>query len=167
MLDRGIGIAGLALALIFGILQYFLPQLPRWASVTGILVGIFLLGLSIGLIVSSRRADKAKAAATAHLRLHVFSDNRLPDRLASENIFRWYFLKSAMVVVSPVGKQHVASISTLFITFDPEVQISTLQVRSPDIQLPTHEVKEFNQRFAIIVFSGDIPEGTLEISVIS
>jgi hypothetical protein len=168
MLDRGIGIAGLALGLIFGVLQYFLPQLPTWIPITGIGAGVFLLGLSVGLVVSDRRniGTIREPADRATLRLHVYGDNRTPDRITAENIFRWYYLKSMLVVVSTNGEQRVAALYTLFITFDPEVRITTLQVRSPDIQLPPHEVKEFNQRYAIITFSGDIPEGTLEVAVI-
>ncbi len=55
--------------------------------------------------------------------------------------------------------------TTVFISFEPEVEISTLKVRSPNIALPTHEVKEFNQRFAIVVFVGPVAEGTLEFEV--
>ena len=33
------------------------------------------------------------------------------------------------------------------------------------MKLPGYEVKEFNQRYAIIVFFGDIEEGTLEVEV--
>jgi hypothetical protein len=32
-----------------------------------------------------------------------------------------------------------------------------------DIRLPAYEVKDFNNRFAIIVFAGEVPMGTLEI----
>jgi len=54
---------------------------------------------------------------------------------------------------------------TLFISFETDTIVSTFKVRSPDIQLPTYEVKEFNQRFAIVVFSNNVPAGTLEIIV--
>jgi hypothetical protein len=53
----------------------------------------------------------------------------------------------------------------LFVTFAPEVRIASLKVRSPDIRLPRHEVKEFNQQFAIIVFFEKLGEGTLEAIV--
>jgi hypothetical protein len=45
VIDRGIGIAGLALAVIFGALQYFQLEVATWVSVSG--VGI-MLGLSVG-----------------------------------------------------------------------------------------------------------------------
>ena len=66
----------------------------------------------------------------------------------------------------PAGQQQSEAVSaTLFVTFQPEVKISTIQVRSLDVKLPVYEVKEFNQRYAIIVFAGDIGPGTLEVTV--
>lgn len=166
MLDRAIGIAGLSLAFIFGILQYYLPQLPMWASAAGIGVGIFLLGVSLGHLWIGRASQPKKIAERALLRLHVYADHRVADALASENIFRWYQLRQAIVVTSPDGTEKTAFPSTiLFVTFEPEVRITTLKVQSPDITLPPHEVKEFNQRFAIVVFMGELSTGTVEVSV--
>ena len=55
--------------------------------------------------------------------------------------------------------------SNLFINFDRPVNVGTLSVNSPDMALPMHEVKEFNNRFAIIVFNAALPSGTLNISI--
>lgn len=166
MFDRAIGIAGLSLAFIFGILQYYLPQLPMWASAAGVGVGIFLLGLSLGHLLMSRTDQPKKVVERALLRLHVYADHRVADALFSENIFRWYQLRQAIVATSPDGtKKTVFPSTTLFVTFEPKVRISTLKVKSPDITLPPHEVKEFNQRFAIVVFMDELPTGTLEVSV--
>ena len=55
--------------------------------------------------------------------------------------------------------------STLFLTFDTPVKIGTLEVSSPDIRLPPHEVKDFNDRSAIVFFNNDLAEGTLVIRV--
>ena len=74
MVDRAIGLAGIALAFIFGILQYYLPQLPAQSSASGIGFGVFLLGASIGLVSSGGRT-KATAPTIvdrALLRLHVY-----------------------------------------------------------------------------------------------
>ncbi len=168
MLDRGIGIAGIALALIFGVMQYLGPKLPKGISFTGIGIGILLLGLSAGLAIADRRNVGAirGPADRASLRLHIYGDNRNPDRLAAENIFRWYYLKNTALLQGNDGTQYQAVSIILFVSFDPEVRITTMQVHSPDIQLPPYEVKEFNQRYAIIYFSGEIREGTLEVTVI-
>ena len=168
MLDRGIGVAGLALALIFWALPYFAPKLPSWISNAGLGAGLLFLGLSVGLVVADRRNAGVmhQPVEKAFLRLHMYGDNRMPDRIADENIFRWYYLKNIIVMHGPEGQQKGEAVSaTLFVTFQPEVKISTIQVRSPDVKLPIYEVKEFNQRFAIIVFAGDIGPGTLEVTV--
>ena len=167
MIDRGIGIAGIALALIFGVLPYFAPRVPKWVSLSGVGVGVFLLGWATGLVVSSDRLPSRPAPVDrAVLRMHVFADSRHAERLGAENIFRWYYLRNEVVGVSQSGEKLAAtSFPTLFVSFEPEVRISTLKVQSPNISLPRYEVKEFNQRFAIIAFSGPLSEGTLEISV--
>ena len=158
MIDRAIGIAGLALALVFGVAQYYLPTLPAWVSYSGMAIGIFLLGVSCALILPFRRdAPKAPPPVDrALLRLHVYADHRTPERLAAENIFRWYYLKTDIQGVVATGEQtQIAAMVTLFVAFDPDVRITNLRLRSPDIRLPRHEVKEFNQRFAIISIFGD------------
>lgn len=166
MIDRGIGIAGIALSVIFGALQFFQPQIPTWVSISGIGVGLFMLGVSIGVIWSGRRNPKtAKPVDTAFLRLHIYRDHRTPDRLEAKNIFRWYYLSHIILGQTIDGKNEEIEIPTLFITFDPEVRITSLKVRSPDMELPRHEVKDFNQKYAIIVFSEKLKEGTLELEV--
>ncbi len=167
MIDPSIGIAGLALALLFGVLQYYVPQFPSWAAYAGGLVGVFLLGASAGLLMTHKgSARKLAPARSALLRLHVYADHRVPEVMQWENIFRWYYLRQSLVTLGSDGTQTaVFPTTTLFVTFEPEVQILTLKVRSPNLTLPSHEVKEFNQRFAIIVFAGNLNEGTLEIAV--
>lgn len=168
MIDRAIGVAGIALSLIFGILQYYLPQLPAWLSASGIGLGVFLLGLSVGLVASGARKKPLMPATAdrAKLRLHVYADHRVPDKLHAENIFRWYYLRQAVVPINAAGEKASTHLwTTFFVSFEPEVRISSLKVRSPDVALPPHEVKEFNQRYAIIVFNGQVGEGTLEFEV--
>ena len=165
MLDRSIGVAGLSLALLFGVLQYYLPQFPPWAAYAGVLGGVFLLGMSAALLLAHRGQCKTtKPVKTALLRLHIHADQRMPELLQSENVFRWFFLRQAIATTTPDGAHStVFPITTVFVTFEPEVVISTFRVRSPNLQLPSHEVKEFNQRFAIIVFGGELGDGTLEL----
>lgn len=167
MFDRSIGVAGLALSLLFWVAPSFWPQLPAWAASAGLMGGVFLLGASAALLIAHKSNTKShQFVKTATLRLHVFSDHRVPEALQAENVFRWYYLRQALVMLSNDGQEQVRHpITTLFISFEPEVVVSTLKVRSPNLQLPPHEVKEFNHRFAIIVFGGELNEGTLEIAV--
>ena len=54
--------------------------------------------------------------------------------------------------------------SKLFISFDQPVAVGTLTVRA-DKPLMHYEVKEFNNRFAIIAFGEKLPECNIDIEV--
>ena len=108
---------------------------------------------------------KRKVVPAALLKLHIYGDHRTPQRLTAENIFRWFYLQTAIDGVSPKGARRIGTLATLLVTFEEDVVIHTLSVRSPDMQLPVYEVKDSNQRYAIIVFSDNVPAGTLETSV--
>jgi hypothetical protein len=167
MMDRALGVAGIAIGLIFAFLQYFFPSLPPWLLQVGVASGVLLLGIAVGMVFSERRNLRLKAPVDrAVLRLRIFSDSRLPERIHFENIFRWYYFPGVFQLRDQdhnvVGSY---AIVTLFVSFEPEVKISTLKVRALEGELPTHEVKEFNQRFAIIAFMGSAPVGTIEVAV--
>lgn len=167
MLDRALGIAGIALGLVFAFLQYFFPTLPNWLLLSGVGLGVLLLGVALGIVIADRRQARIRAPVDrAVLRLRVFADTRLPERLHFQNIFRWYYFPGIFQLRDQDGNS-VGSVAivTLFISFEPEVKISTLKVRALEGDLPTHEIKEFNQRFAIIVFMGTAPVGTIEVAV--
>ncbi len=60
MLDRAIGIFGIALAIIFGVWSLApegWPKFPLWAMYTGIGTGIFFAGVSTGLIAAHLRGS--------------------------------------------------------------------------------------------------------------
>lgn len=165
MIDRAIGIFGIALALLTATAQYYI-QVPNWIVRIGFCAGIFFCGLSLGLIAAGGLRQKRRVRPSALLRLHVFGDHRTPNRLNQENIFRWYYLQFMTNRVAHQGNQRIATYATLlFVIFEEDVVINTLSVHSPDIQLPIYEVNEFNQRYAIIYFSNNIPAGTLEVAV--
>ena len=165
MLDRGIGIAGLGFTILFGALQFLSPAIPKWLLILGAAVCIFMVGTSVGLIWSQKRNAAAKISNTTHLKLHIYENDQFPDRIDDANIFRWYFLRNIFSALANGSEKIEYELPTLFITFEPDVKITTIKVRSPDMQLPRFEVKEFNQKFAIIVFSEKLPSGTLEIDV--
>ena len=167
MIDRAIGIVGIALALLAGAIQYFFPHLPSWIGLLGYALGVLLVGLALGLLAAGGLVRKRPIKPSALLRLHIYGDHRTPDRIAIDNIFRWFFLQAAIDGLEPQGTKRLATIATLFVMFEDDVVIHTLAVRSPDMHLPVYEVKEFNQRYAIIVFSDNVPAGTLEVCVTS
>lgn len=59
MIDRAIGVSGLALTIVFGLWSIAptrFPLIPAWVTFTGVGFGIFLLGLAIGLLISNKRS---------------------------------------------------------------------------------------------------------------
>lgn len=169
MIDRAIGILGIALAIIFGVAALepkWWPEVPLVVAFSGVLVGVLLIGVAAGMLLSNYRKIPS-FVDTAELQIHVYADTRMPTRLSHSNIWRWYFMKQVLVQLNrDTGAEDRRNItSTLFLTFDAPVNMGTLEVSSPDMQLPMHEVKDFNSRSAIIFFNADVPEGTLAVRV--
>lgn len=163
MSDRAFGILGIALTLVMAVIQYSFPSIPNWVPAIVFGIGVLLVGVAVGMTVRARN-KKAKPVPVANLRLHMFGDHRTPSHIASENIFRWYYLYYQVGGLDrKKGVVKIGAAVTLYVSFENDVQISTLVVSSPDMHLPLYEVKEFNQRFAIIFFSETVPAGTLEI----
>ena len=138
------------------------------------LFGAFLLELSATIFSIAKRGDilekeslsiRPSKACSASLKLHIWGDNRTPEKISDNNIFRWYYLQNIVQIVNDSGniiRQHISCV--LFVSFEDDAPVSTVKVSSPDIDLPLYEVKDFNQRYAIIAFSGVVNTGTLEIN---
>jgi hypothetical protein len=158
-------------------------NLPTFILIVVLIVGAVWAALSwsYGSIISHQAAEiklleRQRSEATAipqpgalkdraELRLHIYGDNRLPDRLSGVNIWRWYYMHEVLVMLNQDGAERSKILtSKLFISFDQPVNIGTLTVRS-DKPLTRYEIKEFNNRFAIIHF-GEAPiESNIDIDV--
>jgi hypothetical protein len=57
------------------------------------------------------------------------------------------------------------AISTLLISFDQSVAVGAMSIGA-DKPLPPYEVKEFNNRFAVVAFLERVPECNVDIEVI-
>ena len=138
-------------------------------AITLILLGLRVFGKEVkrDAIEKSDLTESTALADTEILHLHLYGDERVPTLISSNNVWRWYYLRNIIKGVTKKGKlpETIGTITILFISFDRPVKVTTLEVRSSDTRLPTHEVKEFNNRFAIIVFSDALPMGTLEVTV--
>jgi hypothetical protein len=103
---------------------------------------------------------------TAELTLQIYGDERAPMRLSYNNIWRWYYLRNIMVIIGKeTGKEVKHVIGNLYLSFDHPVKVGTLEVSAHGFILPSYEVKEFTNRYAIIVFSDELPGGNLQVKV--
>jgi hypothetical protein len=171
--------------------QWMLDLIAGWPMIranipTFIVIVILIVGLvwtamswAYGSIIRRQAAEikllerqKSEAAAIpqpsalkerAELRLHVYGDNRLPDRLSADNIWRWYYMHDLIVMLTPDGaKKREIVTCKLFITFDQPVVVGTMTVTA-DKPLEHYEVKEFTNRFAIVTFEQALPECNITI----
>lgn len=164
MLDRILGIVGVALAVLGIVIPYKWPNLPSWTADTGVAVGCLLFGFAIGLYRGVGRRDD-DSVDTAEVRFHIFGDERIPEQLSRQNIWRWYYLRNMFVSIDAQNNKHIATAVNLFLTFEKPVRGATVSISSPDMVLPQHELKDLNSRSAVIGFSAELPRGTLVVRV--
>jgi hypothetical protein len=101
----------------------------------------------------------------SELQLVIHGDEREPTLVFYMNISSWYFLRQVLEGIDKeTGKKAAEHVTiSLFVLFNQPTKAGTLEIKA-DTALPPHEVKEFNDRFAIIIFSDQIPACTLEIT---
>ena len=138
---------------------------PIWAAMAGapgyLIFTVALVALASALVIIPHLAAILRGTNnTAFMRLHIYPDERHPDELHTENIFRFYQLRN---VIPAEGGLSRGGSTTMFVTFENDVKITSIEVSSPDMLLPVHEVKEYTQRYAIICFAEFLPSGTLEV----
>jgi hypothetical protein len=141
---------------------------PIWAAVAGapgyLIFTLALVALASALVIIPKLSAILRGANnTASMRLHIHADERAPTKLQFDNIFRYYQLRNILLAPLPGGGMASGASTIIFMAFENDVKITTLEVSSPDMVLPAHEVKEYNQRYAIICFSEALPGGTLEV----
>ncbi len=139
-----------------------------WNYVPLVLIGIATILWIVSQFIGDKSHHQPQQLVTeASLSLHLYGDARSATRISATHVWRWYYIHTAVLELDPqTNALHQRIVGgTLFVTFEPFVQVGTIAVSSPDMQLPPNEVKEFNNRFAVIVFSGPIPAGTVEIRV--
>src|SRR5262249_11109043 len=105
----------------------------------------------------SYRVDRSE------LRLVIDNEKKAPTSVFYMNVSKWCLLGQNFIRIDkePDG-DHDHGPVCLFILFDQPTKDEVLNVTSDSV-LPRYDIKEFNDRFAIIAFAGPIPIGTLEI----
>jgi hypothetical protein len=116
-----------------------------------VLIGSFVFILRALGWVGAEKSDAAE------LRLHIFDSDSPPRELSSSNISGWYFFRNK--------SNGITATCTLLVVFDNPIIAKGLKSSFIDMKASDYEVKEFNSRFSVIVFTGDVRIGSLLISV--
>jgi hypothetical protein len=119
-----------------------------------ILATVILIGREIGWI-----GPKLEDIAELHLR--YYQGHPIPTAVSYKNIWRWFSLQNNLYVHTPLGLM-TGSNTNIFIAFEKPVKVGTLILSSADYVMPKYEVKEFNNRFAVITID-ETPAGVLDI----
>jgi hypothetical protein len=176
VIDRAIGVLGIALALIFGLAPLTDFKLPIWLIYAGVGGGILLIGLAVGLIAGAqRKPSKATAPQIIETNLFLqFSDSHsVPVEKNPRNIQSWYALytESIYVGAKDIGGRMVGGFSvpprwTIFIIFEkpPIFRQMVATCRGPND--PKCDVQTSNVTYAIITIIGDVTNATLDVSLV-
>jgi hypothetical protein len=179
MLDRGIGILGIALAIIFGawsLAPEGWPKMPTWIALLGVGFGVLLVGLAIGLVIGERRkpADPNEPQIIETNLFLQFSDaHSVPVEKNPRNIRNWYahYTESIYVDTKDADRKSLGGFSvpprwTIFMMFEkPPIFRQMIAIcRGPNN--PNCIVATANALYAVITIAGDVTGATLDVSIL-
>jgi hypothetical protein len=179
MLDRGIGILGLALAVIFGawsLAPENWPKMPSWAALSGVGIGILFVGLAIGLVISEhRKPDNPNEPRLIETNLFLqFSDSHsIPIEKNPRNIRYWYALYTESIYVDTkdengksLGGFSVPPRWTIFMMFEQPPIFRQLVAVCRGPNNPKCDVQTSNAAYAVVTIVGDITNATVDVSLV-
>jgi uncharacterized protein YneF (UPF0154 family) len=177
MLDRAIGIVGIALALIFGLIPLTEFKVPLWVIYIGVGFGILLFGLAGGLWIGAERktADAPEEPQLVETNLFLqFSDSHsVPVQKNPRNIKAWYALYSESIYVDTKDKDGkslggfgVPPRWSIFILFEKPPIFQQMIATCVGPNHPTCAVPTANAAYAVVTVLGDVTSSTLEVSII-
>lgn len=94
--------------------------------------------------------------------IRFFGDERNPEHIQVDNIYRWFVLRNKMVSIMMDGTRNEVETTNIFIVFECPVSYGQIMVRSKDFRID-YEVKDKSDRHVIIACGGVVPSGELEI----
>jgi hypothetical protein len=179
MLDRGIGILGIALAIIFGawsLAPEGWPKMPTWAVLLGVGVGILLIGLASGLVIGEQRKPvnvSEPQLIETNLFLQFSDSHSVPVEKNPRNIRSWYALYTESIYVDTkdaegksLGGFSIPPRWTVFLMFEkpPIFRQMVATCRGPNN--PKCDVATSNIAYAVITVVGDVTGATLDVSIV-
>ena len=129
-----------------------------WSAPTSLIAAILLVAAMLTILRTLR--GRENVASTARLVLRTHGDERPPAKVQLQNVYSWHWLRD---VDTSSELQDRAGRILLVFAFDFPLVPRTLEVHSPDVVLPSYEVKEFNSRLVVVAFEGEVPAGILDI----
>jgi hypothetical protein len=159
---------------VFRAVREVFPIESTWAFVVvAALIGAVLVGgLAYAVDQGHRKATTTDVTLVANskLRLQFFGDNRIPTEIAADNIASWFTGWSPSFVMTELDAQNQPRGSTvlpktwfIFIAFDKPASFRQIVVSFSSPGFPPYEVKQQNNRVVVVMASGEIPAGSLEI----
>lgn len=142
----------------------------QWTGLAGAIWSFFPAGLVViatGIFIVrlwAKPTSKVEPLVDrSELRMQSYGDERVPTVVSQINVWRWFYGRNIFQGFDPTGNpRNMAVAVSLFVSFDKPTKVGTMTVHA-DFRLPRYEVKEFNNRFAVIWFSEDLPAGSFKI----
>jgi hypothetical protein len=172
MLDRALGIFGIALTLIAVVIPMRWPEMPKWAIDIVLGFGCGLIGFAIGLALNpSGRTERT--AKDASLFLQFTDEHTIPKEIRQTNVLSWYALYTESIYVNTQNeqKQSLGGFSvpprwTVFILFKNPITYRQMIAKCAGDKTPHCAVQFSNDRYAIITLAGEVSHNTLDVSII-
>jgi hypothetical protein len=178
MIDRAIGIAGLALAIIFGAWSMApegWPKMPSWASLAGVIFGVLLIGIAVGMFVSDQNGAPPSLEPSiieSGLFLQFTDNTSIPVAKYIKNIKFWYALYIQSIIVDTKDKNGISlggfSVPprwNVFIIFDKPPIIKQLLATCNGPNKPKCNVATANSAYAIVTIEGDVTDANIDVSL--
>jgi len=110
------------------------------------------------------RLDPSNTPTSIRIQFNV--GGAMPTAVSLVNIWRWYILGSVRQdITDPKNPKNIFVGWQLFIVFDKPVRFKQILVRGHGAPLPTNEVRDPNERSAIVLLHGDSPGLVLDVIV--
>ncbi len=174
MIDRVLGIVGIALAVLSLIMPYKWPKVPVAVTNGGLYLAIALIGIAIGLYWGSKR-EKPEEETTDHaaLFLQFTDDHTVPTEVRQKNIQSWYAIYTESIYVdtkngagASMGGFSVPPRWTVFLVFKKRTIYRQLLAECRGPKSPKCSVQTNNDRYAIITIAGSPELATLDITTL-